>query len=285
MTIAIDFQRARAWGARSLVAGLALVTLTAISSAGDEPVTQAQILEKVTFDQKLENQVPLDLKFRDETGCLVALGDLLHGKPVVLTLVYYECPMLCTQVLNGLVRALQPLDLKPGEDFELWTVSINPQETSELAAKKKHGYLRMLDKPEYGDHWHYLVGDQAAISALADSVGFRYVYDENLKEYAHPAGLVVLTPQAKVSRYLFDIDFSTRDLSFALMDSASGKIGSILQQVIFRCYHYDPMTGKYGFVISNVIRVLGFLTVAALGGFMFVTLRRERRQARLQARA
>lgn len=266
-----------------------LAGLAASFGASAHAQEERSILNQVAFDQKLDAQVPLDLRFRDETGREVALGDLCRERPVVLSLVYYECPMLCTQVLNGLVRALQKVELDPGDDFEIVTVSIDPTETSELAAQKKRGYVKQLGLEGADDAWHFLVGDEASIKTLADTVGFRYVYDANVQEYAHPAGLVVLTPQGRVSRYLFDLEFqggkSGRDLRFALMESSEGRIGSLLQQVVLRCYHYDPKTGKYGAEVSAMIRILGALTIGALGTFMFVSLRRERRVARAEAAA
>lgn len=268
-------------------AAVALAGVAVSSGPSAHAQEERTILNQVAFDQKLDAQVPLDLRFRDSSGREVALGDLCRDKPVVLSLVYYECPMLCTQVLNGLVRALQKVDLDPGDDFEIVTVSIDPTETSELAAQKKSGYVKQLGLAGFDDAWHFLVGDAASIATLADTVGFRYAYDQSVDEYAHPAGLVVLTPQGRVSRYLFDLEFqgskSGRDLRFALMESSEGRIGSLLQQVVLRCYHYDPKTGKYGAEVNAMIRILGALTIGALGTFMFVSLRRERRAARAEA--
>jgi protein SCO1 len=227
----------------------------------------------------------------------------MTDKPVLVTLVYYECPMLCTQVLNGLVKGMKPLGLTPGEDYEILTVSIDPSDQPELAAKKKANYLRLLGDEAAGKGWHFLsvnapsgTGDgtstesrgespsrgksSAPIDALADAVGFRYFYDPVIEEYAHPAGAVVLTPSGRVSRYLFDIDFSSRDLRLALVEASENKIGSLLDELYLRCYHWDPTTGKYGLAVASVLRIFGTLTVLAIGGLVFVLLRRERRMRR-----
>lgn len=246
----------------------------------------ADVVKKVGFDQKLDEQLPLDLTFKDETGADVRL-DTYFGptkkKPVVLLFVYYECPMLCTQVLNGFVRALKAVGLKPGNDFEILTVSINHREGPELAAKKKAAYLDLLGRPEAGQGWHFLSGDEASIAKFADAAGFRFMWDPEIEQYAHPGGLVVATPEGRISRYFFDVEFSPRDLRFALQEASKEGIGSLTDRVLLLCYHYDPTTGKYGFAIMNFIRLLCGLTVVVMGSFMFVMIFRERRLTRAAA--
>lgn len=246
----------------------------------------AEVVKQVGFDQKLDEKIPLDLVFKDETGADFRL-DAYFGpqkkKPAILLFVYYECPMLCTQVLNGFVRAMKPLGLKPGADFEIVTVSINHRETPELAARKKQNYVELLGRPEAAAGWHFLTGDEASIAKLADAAGFRFMWDPEIEQYAHPGGLVVLTPEGRLSKYFFDVEFSPRDVRFALVEASKEGIGSLTDRFLLLCYHYDPTTGKYGLVINNVIRLLCFLTVAVLGSFMFVMMRRERRLARAAA--
>ena len=238
--------------------------------------------KEVGVDQKLDHQIPLDLAFTDEAGKKVKLGDYFGERPVVLTLVYFECPMLCSQILNGLVTCLKHLGLDAGPDFQIVTVSINPHETPELAARKKAAYIEALGKPSAGAGWHFLTTtDEAAIRALADSIGFRYFYDEEIHEYAHPGVVTILTPEGKVARYFSDVGFSraeftSRDVKFSLVEASENRIGSWIDQIFLRCYHYDPVTGKYGLVITSVVRLLALATVACLVGFIVVMLRRDR---------
>ncbi|MBL8858411.1 MAG: SCO family protein [Planctomycetes bacterium] len=246
----------------------------------------SEVPKKVGFDQLLDNQVPLDLQFRDETGAAVRLSSYMSEdskKPVVLLFVYYECPMLCTQVLNGFVRALRALGLEPGKDFEILTVSINHREAPELAAKKKANYIDLLGRPEAAPAWHFLTGDEPSIAALAQATGFRFMWDPEIEQYAHAGGLVVLTPKGRVSRYFFDVEFQPRDLRYSLIEASGGAIGSLTDRVLLLCYHYDPTTGKYGIFISNFIRLFCVLTVVGMGSYMFVMVRRERRLTRAAA--
>ncbi|HZP02211.1 MAG TPA: SCO family protein [Terriglobia bacterium] len=235
-----------------------------------------QLLRDVGIDQKLNEEVPLDLTFVDETGQSVALRQFFNGKPVVLALVYYECPMLCTQVLNGLVRSLKEIKLDAGHDFNVVAVSINPRESWELAAVKKRVYVGIYERKDGDQGWHFLTGPEASSKALAASVGFRYAYDPVTGQYAHASGIMVLTPEGRVSRYFYGIEFPSRDLRLGLVEASANKIGSPVDQLLLFCYHYDPMTGKYGLVIRNVIRAAGIVTVLAIAGFMLVMFRRER---------
>ncbi|MEY2747377.1 MAG: hypothetical protein RL112_2419 [Planctomycetota bacterium] len=253
-----------------------------VEAAAQDP---ARATRDARFDQRLDAQVPLDATFKDESGRDIALGELFgrSERPVVLTMVYYECPMLCTQVLNGFVKTLRVLGMEVGEDFDIVTVSIDPGETSGLAAAKKEAYIAGLEGGKVAEGWRWLVGPQSSIDALADSVGFRYWYDAEIDEYAHAGGIVVLTPEGRVSRYFFDVEFAMRDLRLALVEASAGKIGSLTDKVMLLCYHYDPKTGKYGFVVTNVVRGLGGLTVLLLVGFVILQLRRDRQAARVAA--
>ncbi len=239
------------------------------------------ILERVGLDQNLDAQVPLDLTFRDEQGVTVRLGQYFHGKPVVLSLVYYNCPMLCTEVLNGMKGVFRHLPLVIGRDFEVVTVSIDPTETPSLAAGKKAKYLEGYEHPEGASGWHFLTGDEKQIRRLADVVGFRYVYDKETKQYAHAAGIMVLTPGGRVARYLYGVDYLIKDMRLALVEASNNTIGTTIDQVLLLCYHYDPTTGKYGLVVMNLLKIGGALTVLLLGGFIVIMLRREAKKRSL----
>ncbi|HKN82947.1 MAG TPA: SCO family protein [Pyrinomonadaceae bacterium] len=224
-------------------------------------------LRDVRIEQKLNQQLPLDLTFRDENGQPVKLGQYFGNKPVVLALVYYDCPMLCTQVLNGMVTSFRVLPFQIGQEFEVVTVSFDPRETNTLAAKKKQVYLDYLpEKMRAGarDGWHFLTGDQANIAQLTEAVGFRYHYDEATKQFAHASGIMLTTPQGKLSRYLYGIEYPARDLRLGLIESSENKIGSPVDQLLLYCYHYDPATGKYGAAIMKVMRAAGVITVLGL---------------------
>ncbi len=244
-------------------------------------ISAPAVLRNVGIDQRLDEQVPLDLVFRDEAGKPVKLSQYCD-KPVVLALVYYKCPMLCNLVLNGLLKALRAMPFDAGREFNVVTVSFDPRETANVAAAKKSGYIRQYGRSGAAAGWRFLTGDEASIRRLTAAVGFRYTFDPVSKQFAHASGLVVLTPKGKVARYLYGIEYSARDLQFSLMDAATEKIGSPVDQLLLYCYHYDPLTGKYGFAIMTVIRISGTLTVLALGGFVVVMLRRERRRGRMR---
>lgn len=260
--------------------GAAPAEPTAPGPLGAAPKTPPGILASVGFDQNLGDQVPLDLPFRDETGRTVTLGDFFGEKPVILTLNYYECPMLCTLELNALARSLKPLTFSAGKEFEVVTVSIDPREKPALAAAKKRGYLARYGREGADKGWHFLTGDQASIERLAKAVGFRYAYDEKSGQYAHAAGVTVVTPRGKIARYFYGLDYPAKDLRLGLVEASAGKIGTPIDQLMLYCFHYDPTTGKYNFVVMSVLRVLGVATAAGLGTFMFVTVRREKRPAR-----
>jgi protein SCO1/2 len=246
---------------------------------GKAAAERIPILREVGIDQKLDQQVPPDITFTDETGRDVRIGDYFGTRPVVLALVYYECPMLCTLVLNGLVASLETLTFNAGQQFEVVVVSFDPGETPALAAEKREVFLKRYGRPGAEGHVHFLTGREASIARLTSAVGFRYVYDAALDQFAHPAAITVLTPSGRVSRYLFGIDFSARDLRLALVEAADGRIGTVVDQALLYCYHYDPESGKYGLAILNMVRLAGVATFGALGAFILWSLRRERRQA------
>lgn len=239
-------------------------------------------INQIRIEQKMGSQIPLDLTFRDETGETVALRSYFKNKPVVLVMAYYECPMLCTVVLNELTRVMKSEKrYSIGKDYEVITVSISPTETPELAAKKKENYAGAYQRAGGKSGWHFLVGDEANIKQLADSVGFNYVYDPKTKQYAHSAGVMILTPEGKLARYLLGIDYTAKDLRFALIESSKNKIGNPVEQVILYCYQYDPSTGRYGLVIMRVVQLAGILTVLSLGTFIFMMVRAERHRSRM----
>jgi protein SCO1/2 len=238
---------------------------------------QIPMLKDVGIDQKLEQQIPLDVVFTDEQGQDVKLGQYFGARPVILALVYYECPMLCTQVLHGLVGSLEGIAFKAGKEFEVVVVSFDPGETPAVAAQRKQYFLKRYDRPEAAPNVHFLTGREESIKTLTGAIGFRYAYDQQIDQYAHPAAITVLTAQGKISRYLFGIEFAPRDLKLALVEAADGKIGTIVEQALLFCYHYDPETGRYGLAIMNLVRIGGLLTVVVLGASVWLSLRRERR--------
>lgn len=258
-------------------AGMTLISfLLSAAALADVPLTpQQKILAQAGITQKLGTALPADLMFRNESGEPVKLGDYLGRKPVILTFVYYECPMLCTLVLNGVVRALRAMPFTAGKEFDVVTVSFDPRETPRLAAEKKKIYLEEYKRPEAADGWHFLTGDEASIRALADAAGFRYRWDEESKQFAHAAGIMVATPQGVLSHYFYGIEYAPKDLRLAIVEASQGKIGSLADQILLFCFHYDPATGKYGFAIMNVLRLSGLATILAFGIFVTVSLKRE----------
>ena len=237
------------------------------------------VLKQVDFTQHLDAQLPLDLPFRDENGRTVKLGDYFGTKPVVLAFVYYECPMLCTQVLNGLASALGVLDESIGKEFDVVTVSFDARETSVVAAGKKKAYLERYKRPTAAQGWHFLTGDQASIDAITKAAGFSYTWDAATQQFAHASGVMVATPAGRLSRYFFGIEYAPRDLKFALIESSAGQIGGLAEKVLLYCYHYNPSSGRYGFVAMRAVRIGGAITLVALVGFVVVSLRREQREA------
>jgi protein SCO1/2 len=263
---------AAAAGALTLAPGAAAqLASDPMQSVGVRP----ELLKQVGIDQKLNQSIPLSLTFHDENGQTVELAQFFGQKPVILTLVYYNCPMLCTQVLNGVESGLKELPTDIGKQFEVVTVSIDPTESHVLAKVKQEMYVGMYGRPGAAQGWHFLTGEEPQIKQLADAVGFRYAYDPDTKQFAHASAIMLLTPQGKISRYFYGIQYPSRDLRLGLVEASEGKIGTPVDQVLLFCYHYDPATGKYGLLISHVIQAGGALTVLILGIAMLILFRGE----------
>ncbi len=260
-----------------LVSGVCIAVAYA-SRRGDNNarVTPNDLPRDVGIDQKLGAQVPLDVRLHDESGASVQLGDLISGKPIILTPVYYQCPMLCNMTMDGEVRCLTELKFNAGEDYTALTVSFDPREKHELAAAAKRTAMKRYARPGAERGWRFLTGDEAEIRRLMEAIGFRYQFDPATGQYAHAAGLIVLTPEGKVSRYLYGVDFPQRDVRLALVEASGGNIGSPGDQVLLLCYHYDPTTGRYGLAIMNALRLAGVATVIGLGTAILLMIRRER---------
>jgi protein SCO1/2 len=233
----------------------------------------------VGIDQRLGAQVPLELLFHDEHGRAVRLSDCTGGKPTVLVLAYYRCPMLCNQVLNGLLDALRAIPFDLGDQFHVVTVSFDPRERPVLAAAKKGRYVAEYGRPGADAGWRFLTGEPASITPLTEAVGFRYQYDAEHDQYAHASGIMLLTPEGKVSRYFYGIDYSPRDLRLGLVEASAGRIGSPVDRVLLLCYHYDPAVGKYTPAVMGFVRLGGALTLLGVVGLIGIALRRERRRA------
>jgi protein SCO1/2 len=263
----------------------AIAQMTGAPTAGykREPGTVASAvpapLREIGFDQNLDQHVPLDTPLVDEAGRSVRLGDYFGKRPVVLVFAYYDCPMLCTQVINGLASALGVLSLQPGKDFEIVTVSFDPRDTPATATAKKAVYLERYNRAGAEAAWHFLTGSPASIQKLTRAAGFRYVWDEQTKQFAHPTGVIVLTPDGRLARYLFGIEYGPRDLRLGLVEASAGKVGNVADTLLLYCYHYDPMTGRYGLAIMRAMRIGGAATVIALGAFIFAMLRHEKHRA------
>lgn len=256
---------------------LPFVLALACSARGQ---TFAKVLAaEVGIDQRLDQQLPLDLVFRDEQGKTVTLGEFFRDKPVILTLVYYRCPMLCTQVLSGLLKSSQALPLTIGKDYQVVSVSIDPNETPQLAAEKKKQYVSRYRREGAENGWHFLTGERQAIDKLTQAAGFRYQYDARSGQFAHASGIIVLTPQGRISRYFYGIDYHPTDLRLGLVESSAGEIGTPVDQFLLLCFHYDPATGKYGLVISRVLQLAGSATALGLGCFLWAMFRLERRRS------
>jgi protein SCO1/2 len=236
-----------------------------------------KVVKEIRIEQNLGAQVPLDVPFRDESGNAVTLRDYFGKKPVILSLVYYQCPQLCNMSLNGMLAAFKALSPTIGSDFQVVTVSFDPSETPDLARAKKDTYLGQYDRAGAENGWHFLTGDAEPIAKLTETVGFRYFYDPRTKQYAHGSAIMLLTPDGKVSRYFYGIEFSARDINLGLVEASDGKIGTLAEKVMLLCYQYDPRSGKYGFAIVAALRTGAVITVLSLCTFWFVMYRRERR--------
>ena len=230
-------------------------------------------LKNVGIEQRLNEQVPLGLAFRDESGKTVTLRDYFGPKPVILNLVYYKCPMLCSEVLSGLVSSLKILKFDVGNQYNVLTVSFNPRETPDLAAASKAQYLKRYGRPGAAEGWHFLTGPEESISALTQAVGFQYQYDAQTDQYAHATAIMILTPDGRVAQYYYGVEFAPKDLRLGLIQASSGKIGNLVDEVLLYCYHYDPATGKYGAVITRILKLSGIATIVLIGGMVWILFR------------
>lgn len=252
---------------------LTLALLGTVSAIADDAVVGKDnvpaALQGVGFDQRLNCQVPLDLTFSDEAGQPIRLGDYFNSKPVILVLAYYQCPRLCTLVLNGLVQGMLEMNFDAGKEYNVVVVSFDPREDWRLAASKKDAYLKRYGRPGAADGWHFLTGQTKAIQCLTDAVGFRYRFDPVQNQFIHASGIMILTPAGKISRYFYDVNYPGRELRLGLVEASQNKIGSPVDQILLYCFHYDATIGKYSASIMNIIRLGGLATLAAIVGFVF----------------
>jgi protein SCO1/2 len=265
---------------------LALLLLTVCGNAWGQGMTKGIMsppanirppyLQNVGIEQHLDGQVPPDLTFVDDTDRPVKLGDYFGKKPLILNLVYYNCTMLCGEALSGLTGALKMVKFDVGNEFDVITVSFNPHETPAIAAAKKQDYLKRYGRPGAASGWHFLTGPAESINALTKSVGFQYQFDPKLNQYAHVTAIMVLTPQGRISRYFYGVDFPPKDVRMGLVEASQGKIGNAVDQVLLYCYHYDPATGKYGAIVSNMLRLGAGFTILMLGLLLFILFRMEK---------
>lgn len=258
-----------------------LVLLAAGGRAADAP-RLPPAFEGIAFDQRLDSQVPLDLPFRDEDGNEVRLGQYFQDRPVILVLAYYRCPMLCTEVLNSLTKTLRSVPFRMGEDYDVVTVSFDAREQPALAKAKKQHYVESFGKPGAEEGWHFLTGEQRSIDRLTDAVGFHYRYDATNDQFAHASGIMILTPDGKLSRYFYGLGYHPRDVRLGLVEASRGHVGSPVDQVLLLCLHYDPSQGTYTPTVMTAVRAGGVLTILLLGGFMSIHWLRDWRRSRLQ---
>jgi protein SCO1/2 len=270
-----------------LCGGLPIVSLAQVSQPGDKQMgpendRPPSVLDKVGIVQRLDAQLPLSLDFVDETGKAVQLGQYFGKHPAILALVYYQCPMLCSEELNGLTSALRMVDVKPGKDFNVIVVSIDPTEGPALAAAKKAGYVKRFGQPETADGWHFLTGQQPAIDALTKAVGFGYVKipgpDGKLNQFAHASSIQIVTPEGKLAQYYMGVEYSPKDLRLGLVEASSNKIGTAVDNILTYCYHYDPQTNTHSLIVARVVQLGGAVTLLGLGGFMLVMFRKDAKQ-------
>jgi len=270
---------------RILVALFALLTIAsgqAVSQAMSQGImsppanVRPPYLQNVGIEQHLDGQVPPDLAFVDDAGRPIKLGDYFGKKPLILNLVYYNCTMLCGEALAGLSGSMKMIKFDVGNEFDVVTVSFNPKETPEIAAAKKKDFVKRYGRPGAATGWHFLTGPPESINALTKAVGFQYQYDEARNQYAHATAIMVLTPQGRISRYFYGVDFPPKDLRMGLVEASHGKIGNAVDQVLLYCYHYDPTIGKYGAVITNMLKIGAGITILLVGGLLFILIRLER---------
>ncbi len=232
-------------------------------------------LKDVGIEQRLNEQIPPDLSFRDETGKSVQLADYFGGKPLILNLVYYKCPMLCSEVLAGLTNAMKAMKFSVGKDFDVLTISFDPRETPQDATASKAEYLKRYGRAGAAEGWHFLTGPQESITALTKAAGFQYHYDNKTGQFAHSTAIMVLTPQGKIAQYYYGVEFPPSDLRLSMVQASQNKIGTLTDQILLYCYHYDPTAGKYNLAIFRVLRLAGIATMVLLGGFMIMMFRRD----------
>jgi protein SCO1/2 len=271
---------------KTIIAAVSALALTAgsttyaqapgmVPAVGDPSSAKPGILSKIAIDQRIGHQVPADIPFVDDHGRPVVIGDYFGKRPVVLALVYYECPMLCTQVLNGLVSAIGVLNFEVGREFDVVAVSFNPKEGPGLASQKKANYVERYGRPQSAAGFHFLTGSQESIDRLTEAVGFQYAYDDKIKQFAHGAAIEVLTPKGTIAKYFYGIEYSPRDLRLGVIEASDERIGTIVDDVLLFCYHYDPATGSYGATVLTIVRAAGIATVLAFALFLTVSLRRD----------
>lgn len=262
---------------------LALFAFAALSPPAVGRPAQPKLppeLQGIGIDQHLNTPLPLDTQFRDESGRATTLGAYFGQRPVLLALVYYTCPMLCNQILTGVAAGLRPLSLRPGRDFNVVAISINPAETPADAAGKRNFVTRRYSSKAGTEGWHFLVGNQAAIQAVAHAVGFRYRYDPASKMFFHASGVMAVTPKGRLARYFYGVDYEPKDLKLGLIEASNNKIGSIVDQILLFCYHYDPKTGKYGAVVMNILRGASAAALVILGIALALLWMRDLREHR-----
>ena len=271
--------------ARLALLGLLLGPAVPLNASGapGSPPPEAPLppppIKDVGFDQKLGEAIPLDLVFRDEAGQSVRLSRYFGKRPVVLSLVYFNCPMLCGMTTDGLVRSVRALRFDAGTDYEILSVSFDPRETAEMASEKKRAVMAQYGRKSGPEGWHFLTGDAASVQALTSAVGFRYVWDAEQKQFAHATGVAVLTPQGRIARYFFGIEYPAKDLRLALVEASEERIGNVVDQLLLLCFHYDPKAGRYTATVRNLVRGGAAITLLLLAGFVTVMLRRERAEA------
>ena len=267
--------------ARSVVLAGILLLLTALSWS--QGMTQGVMsppanlrppgLKHVGIEQHLNQQIPPDLEFRDEAGRPVQLGGYFGRKPLILNLVYYNCPMLCGEVLSGLESALRVLKFDVGKEFDVLTISFDPKETPEMAAAKKTEFLKRYGRPDAVAGWHFLTGPQTSIDSLTNAAGFQYEYDAKTQQFAHATAIMILTPEGRIAQYYYGVEFAPKDLRLGLVQASQKKIGTVVDEVLLYCYHYDPDKGKYGAIISRILKLAAAATILLLGGFLIVMFR------------
>jgi protein SCO1 len=277
-----SFARSGDFSRLQLILSLILLTTAAFGQGMSKGImsppanVRPPYLQNVGIDQHLDAQVPADLAFTDDSGRAVKLGDYFGHKPLILNLVYYNCTMLCGEALAGLTGAMKMVKFNVGDEFDVLTVSFNPQETPQIAAAKKQDYLKRYGRPGAAAGWHFLTGPADSINALTKAVGFQYQYDPKSSQYAHATAIMVLTPQGRISRYFYGVDYPPKDLRMGLVEASQNKIGNAVDQVLLYCYHYDPATGKYGAIVANILKLGAGLTILLLGGLLFVLFRLEK---------